>query len=78
MQAFIIGSVDGQLICKLSGHLSGFFSSKMATHALASHQLAGTRYVYAGLGPFVRFKFRHLLVLLLDYCRLVRLFRPYQ
>ena len=78
VQAFVIGSVNGQFICKLSGHLSGFFAPKMATHPLASHQLAGTRYVYAGLGPFVCFKFWHLPVLLLDYCRLVRLFRPSQ
>ena len=80
VQAFVIGSVNGQLICKLPGHLSGFFAPKMATHALASHELASTRYVYARFCPFVCFKFWHLPVLLLDldYCRLIRLFRPFQ
>ena len=80
VQAFVVSSVNRQLICVLSGHLGRLFAPKVTAHALAAHQLAGSRYVYAGFGPFVCFKFWHLPVLLLDldYCRLMRLFRPFQ
>jgi len=67
MQTLEIRLIHGQLVGKFPGNLGWLLPPEVATHALPPEQLAGGSNMYAGFGPFMRFKFWHRQVLLLDF-----------